>query len=596
MYINHSIQNWLYYLRRLVPVTGVIHIGKGSDFLMTRYSEWAVPKVILIESDKSRFNALSANIARHAGWSAHRALISDVDSSLPFSSTLDSDANEDLDSGDLNEQSQDVSFVDQQAVRATTLPAFLAAAHISSEGFNWVVVECLSALSIFKGAAASISGWDVVIASVSSSSNHLPGQGAAKEEIDAYLGAHNFRCIAFETEDGARIGTALYVYDKRAALVANALKHHDQTTQQTDNLRQPAIVGVTGTEQERLIEETKSELKQLKRAVEEQSRVLHTQQLLLEKQNLTSAKQTAYLTELVRSQHAYLMQMEKGMASQFTKELSTSIKQIESYIGIDAYLSRGELLPSLHGWPVSPDFALYLIALIEANKYDCILEFGSGASTLLMARAVLQKQKTAVSRSFDAIGSKSLGRTDRANGEIDSRESLSHEGLQSDTKVIALQPRIISFEHDKRYFDESVMKLKQGGVDEIVELNHTPLRDYITPDGQRFLYYSCEERIAALSVMLQGQRGKLLVVVDGPPGTTGKKARYPALPIILQYLTAHCLDVLLDDTNREDEHEILESWARLLNEHSLPYEKNILPFEKGACLLAVRRSPNESTG
>ena len=65
-----------------------------------------------------------------------------------------------------------------------------------------------------------------------------------------------------------------------------------------------------------------------------------------------------------------------------------AVKQVEAYTSLQGYLATGELMPILHGWPISPDFALLLVQLLEQQSFDAIIEFGSG-STLVVARALL---------------------------------------------------------------------------------------------------------------------------------------------------------------------------------------------------------------
>lgn len=52
-----------------------------------------------------------------------------------------------------------------------------------------------------------------------------------------------------------------------------------------------------------------------------------------------------------------------------------------------------------------------------------------------------------------------------------------------------------------------------------------------------------------------------LLIVDGPPEATASYARYPALPVLASRM-AHNGTIILDDTNRHDELEILARWKR----------------------------------
>ncbi|MBL3589733.1 MAG: hypothetical protein JMN24_08060 [gamma proteobacterium endosymbiont of Lamellibrachia anaximandri] len=317
--------------------------------------------------------------------------------------------------------------------------------------------------------------------------------------------------------------------------------------------------------------------------------VLERQELLNQHLNEESG-QASKMLDLLKQQKDHLDRMEQGITRHLTKGMENATRQIESFIGIDTYLSRGEMLPSLHGWPVSADFALYVISLIEKNNYDLILEFGSGASTMLMATALLKQMQRRHIRNNQT--SENGQPNQQLTDETDFDGSFHPSAKDAREHVLSvpmdLPPRIVSFEHHRDYFEETGEKLRRADLDKLVDLIHAPLRDYVTPNGERFLYYACEETISSLGKMLNGRRANILLLVDGPPASTGKHARYPALPIVLQSLLNHRIDVFLDDYNRQEEKEIVERWSGILIERSIVYEQHVLPFEKGACLLSIK--------
>jgi len=332
----------------------------------------------------------------------------------------------------------------------------------------------------------------------------------------------------------------------------------------------------------------RNSLEQRNKNCAEQARLIAQREEHINQLNQANAKQ---VINLLRDQQKQIGKFEESLRHRFNKGLENTTRQIESFIGINTYLERGELMPSLHGWPISADFAFYLISLIEANDYDLIVEFGSGASTVLMATALsrhMQRQP-----SGESVGLAAHTYAPACEGAFqDSHHEMTNEvdAAHQISKLNAREflPRIVSFEHNRKYFDETMSKLRQRGVAEVVELEHTPLREYMTAEGEAWLYYGCQEKITALEALLAGKRAKVLVLVDGPPGATQKHARYPALPIVLQHLAAHKLDFLLDDYNRQEEQEIVNRWTELLDRRSLGHEKTVLAFEKGACLISVQ--------
>ena len=83
------------------------------------------------------------------------------------------------------------------------------------------------------------------------------------------------------------------------------------------------------------------------------------------------------------------------------------------------------------------------------------------------------------------------------------------------------------------------------------------------------------------------QNLRILVVVDGPPTTTGKHARYPAMPIIIDCFAGAQIDFLLDDYDRKDEKEVVKKWLKDVECKQLKFTLVEMKMEKDACLIKV---------
>lgn len=81
---------------------------------------------------------------------------------------------------------------------------------------------------------------------------------------------------------------------------------------------------------------------------------------------------------------------------------------------------------------------------------------------------------------------------------------------------------------------------------------------------------------------------RVLAIVDGPPGSSGKHARYMAGPYIFQYFKGKDIDLLLDDTNRKEEEEIIGMWKSDISALGLSAIEETINLEKGACLLRIQ--------
>lgn len=259
-------------------------------------------------------------------------------------------------------------------------------------------------------------------------------------------------------------------------------------------------------------------------------------------------KQNAELSQQLSKQGDDLIKVRKDLESAVKKEISNATQQLEAYLGVQSFLNHGERIPGMHGWPISPDFALYLIELIDSNDYDLIIEFGSGTSTVVMAKALAR---------------------------IAPRRHQKAKPLQ------------VAFEHLEQYHAQTQANLQQAGLADAVQLVLAPLEPYRAPNGNTYPYYSCHAALADLASQLPVEQPKVLVMVDGPPASTGKHARYPAVPAVLAHFQHARLDILLDDYIRDDEKEIAQLWLKDIDALGLSHQMTTQKMEKDACLISV---------
>jgi len=260
--------------------------------------------------------------------------------------------------------------------------------------------------------------------------------------------------------------------------------------------------------------------------------------------------QNAHVAEVKKAESSYIVDLRKGLESTLKKEILNATKQIEAFLGIQGYINGSDFLPDMHGWCISPDFALCLIQLIEVNDYDLVIEFGSGTSTVLIAQALHK------------LPARRHGRS---------------------------PPHHIAFEHLEQFERKTSDSLCKAGLADFVQLQLAPLKPYAAENGITYPYYACHETLAQLALRLPAAGLRVLVMVDGPPGATGKHARYPALPVVKTYFADAQIDVFLDDYIRDDEREIVQLWMADIRRWGLVGRLTEQKMEKGACLLSIQR-------
>lgn len=194
-------------------------------------------------------------------------------------------------------------------------------------------------------------------------------------------------------------------------------------------------------------------------------------------------------------------------------------------------LENGFYLDSF--WSASPDFLKLIAAHSLEHKPEVILECSSGASTIILAAAC------------------------RANGK----------------------GRVLSLEHEAEHAARTQRELKRHGLDAFAEVRLAPL-EKVTISGKDWLWYQHEDLPSEID----------LLVIDGPPGRLQPLSRYPALPLLRQYLAADAW-IFLDDAARPDEQKAVHHWLDNFRELNHKY----LETTRGCSILTKVKPSTEAT-
>ncbi len=152
------------------------------------------------------------------------------------------------------------------------------------------------------------------------------------------------------------------------------------------------------------------------------------------------------------------------------------------------------------GWAISEDILFDILQFCFLKEPRVILDLGTGATTLVLAKYAEQMKKQGV------------------------------------------EVRIVSVDSDSNWLSDTEELIKKNKLGGFVELVHAPIVE--TTFG---LYYKTDEIVKLL------QKKKIdVIVVDGPPGVIKKESRYPAMAFFEEYLSEKGV-VFLDDGAREDE-------------------------------------------
>jgi hypothetical protein len=209
-------------------------------------------------------------------------------------------------------------------------------------------------------------------------------------------------------------------------------------------------------------------------------------------------------------------------------------RQLQSFLAIENSLHLARFLPPLQGWAASPDFLLIVMNHALDQKPHVIVECGSGASTLILARCA----------QMNACG------------------------------------QVYSLEHELAIANKTRGLLKTAGLDNWATVIYAPIVNH-TIDGKIHQWYSLTDL---------PQSNIDLLVVDGPPMPLGSMIRYPAGPLLLPRLKERGA-VFLDDMKRCDEQVAFKRWISEYGHFSV----EDLGCERGCIALhASGREPSET--
>lgn len=206
----------------------------------------------------------------------------------------------------------------------------------------------------------------------------------------------------------------------------------------------------------------------------------------------------------VRKMHRQFKQLKKSLFNGLEAKALNHFSQLECLLGLYYELDMQKSLPMTRGWAGSPDFLWHLARHARKHCPQVVVECGSGSSTLILARCL------------------------QLNGA----------------------GHVYSMDHDPVFAEKTRQELASHGLSEWATVFDAPLQKQ-TLNGEDWLWYASEE--------LPGELGIDLLIIDGPPATTGQYARYPVGPMLFPRINRGGA-IFMDDYARPDETATAKRW------------------------------------
>ena len=196
--------------------------------------------------------------------------------------------------------------------------------------------------------------------------------------------------------------------------------------------------------------------------------------------------------------------LDRRQARRLRRENGRLFEQIEALDAIRDTLAGRVAVPPTTDWAASADLLRELVTIVMARRPKVVVETGSGTSTVVVAGCL------------ERLG----------------------EG------------HLWSLEHLVSYAAETRELVAASVLQDRATVVEAPLVDARIGDGTWSWYdLSALPDIGPID----------LLFVDGPSGDTGKLARYPALPMLLDRLASDAA-IVIDDGARPDEREMVQRW------------------------------------
>lgn len=561
--ISQPEETWLDCLSSIYPPTGVMVIGAGNGSSI--WVQWLYKKcvnpVILVEGNQKQFQLLKHNIPLNKEWVFLNKIVIFGSEPHIFHYVDNSRENGLLSPEQLHSLWPNIKCIGEEAIHnGITLNSLQKSENLP---LNWLFIDCLPAPEILEHAGDMLHRIEVVVSRVVIQDEPF---SASLKNLDKVLNEVGMRRAHLFQERHPSIGYAIYTRNVALKITeAESLKEEIKQQQRKISILQSSLeqqsveyeLKIHDIEKKHKLEfekildkknHIKNELLKLKNKLELSVINLNefhaVNENILSKYEIHTDNVCTMMKKIEEQQKEIYTQINKNLPVLIKKELDAklnkSVRHVEAFISIQQYLTHGDCITGFHGWPISPDMGVFLLEKIRERNYDAIIEFGSGVSTLLIAKGLM---------AFNLF-------------------------KDNEDKCF------ISFDHDEYYFTNTQSLLAYHGVESMVDLYLTPLKEWSDCTGC-YKYYSCEDVLIELAKRIQDGSKRLLVLVDGPPGNTCANARYPALPFMSHFISNHEIDWVLDDAYRDEEKLTAELWKKYWSAENIQFTHDFIKNEKG---------------
>ncbi|SDW03753.1 glycosyltransferase family 4 protein [Nitrosomonas communis] len=209
-------------LQKLAPPQAIIHIGAGDGYgEMHQWRQWGVSHAFIIDANKDRLEWARPLIAKNPGWHAASAVLFENEGEVDYYQASNPEEDGLIPPQRLSSLWPNLQATDQSVRSSRRLDHLLdeeIGGAFGQADSIWVLVDCLPALPILRGAGTHIEQWSVLKLRVLLHFADEIEEDASLQSIEAYLQPLGFQCIEITESNHPAIGYALFARNWKTIL------------------------------------------------------------------------------------------------------------------------------------------------------------------------------------------------------------------------------------------------------------------------------------------------------------------------------------------------------------------------------------------
>ncbi|MCX7092885.1 MAG: hypothetical protein NTY50_05475 [Methylobacter sp.] len=209
-------------LRLIFPPQAVIHIGAGTgNGDMYLWRQWQVPCALIVDADETRLDWAVKAAADNPAWQVYSAVLAESDDEIDYYSASNPGEDGLISSEKLTVLWPNLRISKHIRCRGRRLDNLLneeGLTALRTSSSVWVLIDCLSSMSILQGAGNELDRWSVLWLRVLLKPLIEDPAVATLNDIEAFLHPHGYRCVHIIEGNHPAIGEVLFVRDWRAVL------------------------------------------------------------------------------------------------------------------------------------------------------------------------------------------------------------------------------------------------------------------------------------------------------------------------------------------------------------------------------------------